>query len=119
MDAVHVDAAWPGLLQRLQEALPDIVLGSEAVLSFSEMGLWGFSRNAVLGLVDPRRRPKEQGGLPLATGVEALYAWLDKPSPVCAFAYSQIDFISHTSSAAIFTLPSPKTPTPRLFASEG
>jgi hypothetical protein len=53
VDAVHVDATWPNqpdmsppcaeIIQHLQEELPDIVLSSEAVMSFSEMGIWAFS----------------------------------------------------------------------------
>lgn len=96
VDAVHIDATWPNqphmsppcpeILQRIQQEIPGVVLSSEALMSFSEMSMWSFSQNATLGLIDPRRRPKEQGSLPLATGAEELYAWLDKPSPVCAFA---------------------------------
>jgi hypothetical protein len=112
VDAVHVDATWPNqpdmsppcaeIIQRLQEELPDIVLSSEAVMSFSEMGIWAFSQNATLGLIDSRRRPREQGSLPLAIGSEELYAWLDKPSPVCAFAQDYFYNYPHLVAANSF-----------------
>ena len=112
IDAVHIDATWPNqphmsppcaeILQRIQQELPDIVLSSEALMSFSEMGIWAFSQNAILGLTDPRRRPREQSSLPLATGTEELYAWLDKPSSVCAFARDYFYCYPHLVAANSF-----------------
>ena len=115
IDAVHVDATFLGqldvrppsesLLYGLRESLPEIPICSEHVQSFEAMGYWTFSQGATQSLIDythAGRPPREQGSLPSRDGVDELYGWLNKESPVCGFAKEYFYSYPHLCAANAF-----------------
>ncbi|MCC7353126.1 MAG: hypothetical protein IT330_05150 [Anaerolineae bacterium] len=113
IDSVHVDATWfyhpdfrqaRDLLLALRNTLPGIPICGEAVLAFEEMGFWTFAQACTQALVNSgvKRAPVEQGSVPVEAGLEDLFAWLNKESPVCAFAREYNYHYPHLCAANAF-----------------
>ena len=113
IDAVHVDAAMfygqldgKELLLNLKKKLPDIAIGGEGFqTSFEAMNFWDLCQHARQSLTDYRetkRYPEEQTSLTPLMKLDELYAWLDKPSPVCRFVKKYLIIYPHLCAANAF-----------------
>jgi hypothetical protein len=109
IDAVHVDATVavrpPGakkLLLALKERLPKTPIGGEWCATLEDIGYWTFSMGATQSLIAKSEKLKEPGGqgsLPVRRGLEELYRWLDKPSPICGFVRKYLHVYPHLCAA--------------------
>ena len=116
IDAVHVDATgldWVDvpngkpLLEGLRKRLPDTPICSEATLGYADLGFAPLSQGATQSLIGTGhraivKRPAEQGSLAPERNLAELFAWLNKPSEVCAFAKHYCYNYPHLCAANAF-----------------
>jgi len=109
IDAVHVDATHfrsaEGLLTALREKLPGVAIAGEDYLTLEGMDYWTFCQGATQSLTThpgAGARTREQASLPLSRGLDELFAWLDRPSPVCRFVKDYVHMYPHLCAANAF-----------------
>jgi hypothetical protein len=112
IDALHIDAGFfyipqPGkeLFYKMRNAAPQVAIGAENYLTFEEMNFYHFSQIARLHLKNYRgtlRLAADCSSYAAQEGLDELYAWLNKPSPVCRFAKDYIIVYPHLCAADAF-----------------
>ena len=96
LDAVHLDAAThtiphdnSQLFSALAQRMPGVPIGGEWTSTFRDVGYWAICQGCTKSLVANTTnvaRARDCNSTPIRLGIEELFAWLDKPSPVCSFA---------------------------------
>jgi hypothetical protein len=110
IDAMHCDATeyqWnTTVYDELERLLPDIPKAGEGFATLSAMGYWTFCQmgigQSLIGYLDLMRGTRQQGSIPDTCGLEELYSWLDRPSPVAGFIKEYLLLYPHLCAADAF-----------------
>lgn len=112
IDAIHMDAANltrpydnHALFHALRDRLPGTAIGGEWCATMEDVGYWAICQGAPRSLIantENAKRTRDCNSTPPRAGLEELYAWLDEPSPVCAFAREYFVSYLHLCAADAF-----------------